>query len=141
MLTVSAACLGIVVGLEADVPTLEPAKHGTLVGLTREIVTFGRFATAVMPAVRLMTGLGMPTMIQNLSFACADLIKKTSYRDPPRRPRRRDSFVTAPGRQCQFRAAHPGQRSATGGTLRTWDRGGSAHVRPPRRRLCWRGWS
>ena len=59
----------------SDTLDLEPTKHGTLVGLTREIVTFGRFATAVMPAVRLMTGLGMPTMIQNLSFACADLIE------------------------------------------------------------------
>lgn len=55
---------------------LRPREGGTLVVLTREITTFGRLATVVMPAVRIATGLGMSTMIQNLSFACADLVEE-----------------------------------------------------------------
>jgi len=54
---------------------LEPIDSGTLVQLTREITTFGRFAAVAMPPVRLINGLGMPTMLQNLSFACADAIE------------------------------------------------------------------
>lgn len=53
---------------------LAPLDSGTLVVHTREITTFGRFA-ATMPLVRFATGLGMPSMVQNLSFACADLVE------------------------------------------------------------------
>ncbi len=53
---------------------LVPLDSGTLVVHTRETTTFGRFA-ATMPLVRFATGLGMPTMVQNLSFACADLVE------------------------------------------------------------------
>ena len=57
---------------------LQPCEGGTLVALTREIATFGPPAAVMMPFVRLATGLGMPTMAQNLSLACADVIGEES---------------------------------------------------------------
>lgn len=54
---------------------LTPAGGGTLVELTRELVTFRHLGAVVMPPVRFVTGLGMPIMIQNLSFACADVVE------------------------------------------------------------------
>lgn len=53
---------------------LQPVEGGTLTVLFRELVTFRHLGVVVMPPVRFLTGLGMPTMIQNLSFACADLL-------------------------------------------------------------------
>lgn len=55
---------------------LQPVEGGTLTVLTRELVTFRRLGAVVMPPVRFAPGLGMPIMIQNLSFACADLLDR-----------------------------------------------------------------
>lgn len=54
---------------------LQPCEGGTMVKLTREITTFGHLAAMIMPYARLTTGLGMPTLIQDLSLACADVIE------------------------------------------------------------------
>ena len=59
--------------LRAD---LQPCEGGTLMALTREITTFGPPAAVMMPFVRMATGLGMPTMVQDLSLACADLVEE-----------------------------------------------------------------
>ena len=55
---------------------LQPAGGGTLTVMTRELMTFRHLGAVVMPPVRFVTGLGMPTMIQNLSFACAALAEE-----------------------------------------------------------------
>ncbi len=54
-------------------------ENGTLIGLNREITTFGHLGAPMMPATRFATGLGLPTLVQNLSFACADLIEEERW--------------------------------------------------------------
>ena len=56
---------------------LEPLDNGTRVLLTRGIRTFGHLAPLLRWPARVLTGLGLPTAVQNVSFACADLMDES----------------------------------------------------------------
>lgn len=47
-----------------------------MVVFTRELVTFRALGAAMMPAMRFLTGLVMPSRIQNLSLSCADALEQ-----------------------------------------------------------------